>query len=185
VRSVSPLVALALALAACDRDGPLDTVSDSTLDAAVWRGDGQKISAAMPHAVGAFVPVEGVDAFSTSYSTGPVFGASCTYGDGARQLTVRVESGNIRVHAASLDTRPGVVASDSGFVTRQAVVHGRPAALRWSEKARTGEVTFLVQRRFLVEVRVSPATSADEAVSLASSIDLAPLESLVLDGVTH
>jgi hypothetical protein len=46
-------------------------------------------------------------------------------------------------------------------------------------------VTFLVARRYLVEVRVVPAANESEAVSLAEAIDLAPLEGLTLDGVTR
>ena len=48
-----------------------------------------------------------------------------------------------------------------------------------------GEVTFLVARRYLVQVRVVPASNDSEALSLAEAIDVTPLEGLTLDGVTR
>jgi hypothetical protein len=177
-RACFVLVGLA-ALPACDLDGPRDTIADVTVDAGVWLADAQKISAALPARVGSFVPSEGADPFFTSYSTGPVFGSSCTYADGGRQLVVRVESGNIKARgAAALDAGPG-----SGAHVRS--VHGRPAVVHWNETGRTGEVAFLVARRYLVQVRVVPATSEGEVIRLAEAVDPAPLEALVLDGVSR
>jgi len=175
----------AAGLLACDRETPLDTVVDTAVDPAVWHADAQKIAAVLPPRVGTFVPSEGADPFTTSYGSGPVFGASCAYADGARQLTVRVESGNIRSRATTaLAPRAGAT-SDTKSVTRAATVHGRPATQRWDAIGRLGEVTFLVARRYLVHLRLVPAASDAEALALAESIDLGPLEALALDGVTR
>ncbi|HEX3345482.1 MAG TPA: hypothetical protein VHS09_12950, partial [Polyangiaceae bacterium] len=123
--------------------------------------------------------------FYTSYGTGPVFGASCAYVDGDRQLVVRIESGNIRARAAAaLDPR-GEAGADARFDSRALKIHGRPALKRWSSGGRVGEVTFLVARRYLVQVRVVPAVSDSEATTLAEGLDVAPLEGLTLDGVTR
>jgi hypothetical protein len=190
VRNVRPvarlaLVAVACLSTACDSDTPLDTVADTSLDAAVWRADSRKIAAALPGRVASFVPSEGADPFYTSYGTGPVFGASCAYAEGARQLIVRIESGNIRSRATSaLDPR-GEAGTDARFVARPTKVHGRPALQRWSDGGRVGEVTFLVARRYLVQVRVVPASNDSEALSLAEAIDVTPLEGLTLEGVTR
>ena len=160
-------------------DSALDTIATDGVDAGVWLADARKISTALPPRVGSFVPSEGADPFFTSYSTGPVFGSSCTYADGGRQVVVRVESGNIRARAgAALDAGPG-----SGAQIR--TVHGKPALSRWSDSSRTGEVTFVVARRYLVQVRVVPATSEGEVLRIAEAVDTAPLEALVLDGVTR
>jgi hypothetical protein len=174
------LVVLGLAtLPGCDRDGPIDTIPDDAVEAGVWLADARKISVVLPARVGSFVPSEGADPFFTSYSTGPVFGSSCTYADGARQLVVRVESGNIRARgAAALDGGPG-----SGAQVR--TIHGKTALSRWNDTSRTGEVSFVVARRYLVQVRVVPATSEGEVLRLAEAVDTAPLEALVLDGVTR
>jgi hypothetical protein len=178
------LWAALLVLGACDRDGPLDTIADGTLDAAVWRADGERIAGALPRRVGAFVPLEGADPFFTSYATGPVFGASCTYADGPRQLVVRVEGGNIRSRAsAALDAHS--TAADAKFVGHEAAVHGRPAAVRWNEGGRAGEVSFVVARRYLVQVRLVPAASEAESLAVAEALDVSPLESLSLDGVSR
>jgi hypothetical protein len=178
------LPALAALLLACDRETPLDTVADTTLDPAVWRADAAKISAALPPRVAAFAPTEGADPFYTSYGTGPVFGSSCAYADGPRQLVVRIESGNIRARAtAALDPRNA--GADGTFVARPVNVRGHPAVQRWSAGGRASEVTFLVARRYLVQVRVVPATDDSEAASLAASIDTAALEALTLEGVTR
>jgi len=187
VRSVArlALVAVAILSGACDSETPLDTVADTSLDAAVWRADSRKIAGVLPGRVASFAPSEGADPFFTSYGAGPVFGASCAYADGNRQLIVRVESGNIRSRAtAALDPR-GEAGTDARFATRPARVHGRPALNRWSEGGRVGEVTFLVARRYLVEVRVVPASNDSEAISLAESIDVTLLEGLTLEGVTR
>jgi hypothetical protein len=187
VRSVARgvLVAVALLSDACDSDTPLDTVADTSLDAAVWRADSQKIAATLPARVASFAPSEGADPFYTSYSAGPVFGASCAYADGDRQLIVRIESGNIRSRAtAALDLR-GEAGTDGRFVSREVKVHGHPALQRWSAGGRVGEVTFVVARRYLVEVRLVPAANDSEALSLAESMSMASLASLTLDGVTR
>jgi len=180
---VSAGLLVAAVLAGCDDQTPLDSVADLTTDGAVWRADAQKIAATLPQRLATFAPSEGVAPFYTSYATGPVFGASCTYADGDhRQVTVRVETGNIRSRAsAALDAR--ALAADTKFVTHEARVHGLPAVQRWSSGGRVGQVAFLVARRYLVEVRLVPAASEAEAMSLAEGIDLGPLEALVLDGV--
>jgi hypothetical protein len=170
---------------ACDDETPLNTVIDTTTDAAVWRADALKIAAALPPRVGAFVPTEGADPFFTSYGDGPVFGASCAYASGARQVVVRVETGNIRGRAnAALDPR-GEAGTDTRFQSHALKVHGRPALQRYSGIGEVGEVRFLVARRYLVEVRVVPAANDAEAASLAESIDVSPLETLTLEGVTR
>jgi hypothetical protein len=179
------LVAAALLAGACDSDSALDTVADGSLDAAVWRADSRKIAEALPRRVGSFVPSEGADPFYTSYGTGPVFGASCAYADGGRQLVVRVESGNIRARAFAALDPGGEAGTDPKFAARASKVHGRPALQRWSADGRVGEVTFLVARRYLVQVRVVPGSNDSEASSLAESIDVGPLERLTLDGVTR
>jgi hypothetical protein len=185
VRSVARLALVAVLTGACDADTPLDTIADTSLDGAVWRADSRKIAAVLPGRVASFVPSEGADPFYTSYGAGPVFGASCAYADGDRQLIVRIESGNIRSRAtAALDPR-GEAGTDAKFASHPGKVRGRPALQRWSAGGRVGEVTFLVARRYLVEVRVVPAANESEAVSLAEAIDLAPLEGLTLDGVTR
>jgi hypothetical protein len=182
-RTVGVTLGVALALAACDRESPLDTVADPTADAGIWRADAERIAGALPRRVASFVPTEGVDPFYTSYGTGPVFGASCAYADGDRQIVVRVESGNIRSRARAALDLP-IAASDSAFVAHQAKVRAYPAVQRWSSGGRVGEVTFLVARRYLVRVRLVPATNESEVRNLAETIDLGPLEGLALDGVT-
>ncbi len=181
------LVALALlaslgpAVAGCDRNGPLDTVIDTATDAGVWRDDATKILAALPHAVSSFKPSESAEPFVTSYRTGPVFGASATYADGPRQLVLRIESGNIRERAATLakgHTNPG-----EAFVTREARVHGQPATVHWDSVGKTADIVVVLQRRFLVELRLVPAQGDDEVQRLAEAMDVAPLEALTLDGV--
>jgi hypothetical protein len=188
VRSVArgALVALiVLVAAACEDDSPLDTVADTTADAAVWRADSQKIATVLPQRLASFVPTEGADPFYTSYGAGPVFGASCAYVQGDRQLTVRIESGNIRARAnAALDPR-GEAGTDGRFVSRPVKVNRHPALQRWSSGGQVGEVTFLVARRYLVQVRVVPAANESEATSLAESIDTTALEGLTLEGVTR
>jgi hypothetical protein len=175
VASVSTLL-LPLGLTACDRTSPIDSVPPGVeQDAGVWLADAKKISATLPRAVGSFVPTEGADPHVTSYSTGPVFGSSCVYADGARQLVVRIESGNIRARA-SMAMEP-----DAG--SHAATVHGVPALIHWSEVGRMAQVTFVLSRRYLVELRLVPASSESEAVRLAEAIDFGPLQSLRLDGV--
>ena len=183
--AVSIVTLAAALLFSCDNESPLDTIADTSLDAGVWRADARKIAGALPGRVVSFIPTEGADPFNTSYAAGPVFGASCAYADGDRQVVVRVESGNIRSRAtAALDVRR-VVGADSSGVVRQVKVHGHPGVQRWSSGGRVGEVTFLVARRYLVELRVVPAANDAEAASLAEAIDLAPLEGLTLEGVTR
>ena len=165
------------ALPACDREAALDTVAVDNVDAGVWLADARKVSGALPPRIGSFVPIEGADPFFTTYATGPVFGSSCTYADGGRQVVVRIESGNIRARAdAALDAGSG-----SGAHIR--TVHGKPALSRWNDTSRAGEVTFVVARRYLVQVRLVPGTSEGEVLRLAEAVDTAPLEALVLDGV--
>jgi hypothetical protein len=190
VRNVS-LVARALLFGgivvatACDDETPLNTVIDTSVDAAVWRADALKIAGVLPARVASFVPTEGADPFFTSYGDGPVFGASCAYASGSRQVVVRVESGNIRARAnAALDPR-GEAGTDARFQSHAIKVHGRPALQRYSGIGEVGEVRFLVARRYLVEVRVVPAANDAEAASLAESIDVGPLEALALEGVTR
>ena len=183
---MAAVVTLAAALlVACDGETPLDTVADTTVNATVWRADARKIAGALPARVVSFAPVEGADPFNTSYGAGPVFGASCAYADGDRQVVVRVESGNIKSRAtAALDPRGAAGGGGTG-VLRQVKVHGHPGVQRWSSGGRVSEVTFLVARRYLVAVRVVPAVNDAEAVSLAEAIDVAPLEGLILEGVTR
>jgi hypothetical protein len=181
-RPLLPLVGLVgLVGVGCDTDSALDTVADTTADAAVWHADAQKISGALPRVIASFKPSEAADAFNTSYRTGPVFGASCTYADGARQLVVRVESGNIRERAASL--AKAHVPKGESYVTREVTVHGKHAFLHWNGIGKTGDVVFVLQRRFVVQLQVVPAKSDDEVVQLAEAIDVGPIEALVLDGV--
>ena len=175
-------VGLALALVACDKSAAIDTVADAGLPAAVWHADADRVALALPKRVGAFLPSEAAEPFSTSYATGPVFGASCTYADGPRQLTVRIETGNVKARAAAaLDLRSGAKGPRTPHET---TVHGRPAVARWDASARAAEVTFVLSRRYLVDVRLVPASGDGEATALAEAVDLAPLESLSLDGLT-
>jgi hypothetical protein len=171
-----PLLAIA-----CDRDGPLDTVADTATDAAVWHEDAMKILAVLPKVVAGFKPTEAAAPFNTSYRTGPVFGASCTYGDGPRGLVVRVESGNIRERYASL--AKGHANPGESFVTREATVHGLPAVVHWNGIGKTADVVYVLQRRFIVEMHLVPTRSDDELVQLAEAMDVAPLTGLTLDGV--
>jgi len=175
------LFAAAALLAGCDSDGAIDTIADTRADPAVWRADGQKISGALPRVVASFKPSEGADAFFTSYRTGPVFGGSCDYADGARQLVVRVESGNIRERAATL--AKGRANPGESFVTLDATVHGSRAKVHWNGLGKTADVVFVLQRRLLVQLVLVPARSQDEIVQLAESMDVAPLQALVFDGV--
>ena len=166
---------------ACGRETGLDTVVDSSADPAIWRRDAEKIAGALPHAIGAFAPREAVDPFATSYRTGPVFGASCVYADGGKQLLVRVESGNIAARSvAALD--PGTP-SGAKAAGRQLTVKGSPAVARWDEDGRESEITFLVSRRFIVQLRVVPAAGAGEAPLLAEAFDEGALKALSLEGV--
>jgi hypothetical protein len=185
LREMRPVVlALAAALATlggCDRDGPLDTVADSTLDAAVWHDDAMKMLAVLPRVVTSFKPTEGAAPFNTSYRSGPVFGASCTYADGPRQLVVRFEGGNIRERFATL--AQGHANAGEAFVTRDATVKGEKATVHWNGPGQTADVVYVLQRRFLVELRLVPARSDDEVVQLAEAMDVAPLGALALVGV--
>jgi hypothetical protein len=155
------------ALAACTGDGPLDTVSDTALDPSVWHADGQKIAAALPRAVGDFKAPKDSVPFWTSYGSGPVFG-------------VHVESGNIRQRAATAEhghANPG-----EAFTTTEVAVQGKRATLHWNGIGKTGDVVFVVDRRFLVQMRLMPAKSSDEVVQLADAFDVAPMRALVLEG---
>jgi len=187
---VSALLLLLLT-PACDRDGALDTVADPRADPAVWQADADKVAGALPKRVGAFAPAEGADPFHTSYATGPVFGASCVYADGARQLAVRIESGNVKARAGvALRAHPASSASsaysaDPKVVSHEASVHGHAAVVRWQPTAKIGEVSFVVARRFLVQVRLVPAASEDEAVATAEAVDLSGFDGLSLQGVTR
>jgi hypothetical protein len=172
---------VSIALAACDRDGPLDTVADLNTDAAVWHDDAAKVLAALPKVLASFKPVEGAAPFSTSYRTGPVFGASCTYGDGSRQLVVRVESGNIRDRFDTL--AKGHANTGEAFVTHEATVRGQKAIVHWNGLGQTADLVYVLQRRFIVELRVVPSRGDDEVVQLAEAMDVAPLMALALDGV--
>jgi hypothetical protein len=175
-----PVTLSLVCLVACDRDGALDTVVDSGLPPAVWHADAERVVSALPKRVGSFAPIEGAEPFSTSYATGPVFGAGCTYADGPRQLTLRIETGNVKARAAAaFEGRAGAKPAP-----HEVTVHGRPAAARWDAIARAAEVTFLVARRYLVQVRLVPAASEAEVLAMAEAFDVAPLEALVLDGVT-
>ena len=183
MRAAVVSAALALALAGCDRDGAVDAVTDPGLDSAVWRQDGVKLSAALPQSVGTFKPSDPVNSYATSYRTGPVVGASCTYADGRRQLVVRVESGNIRERAATLAN--GRANPGESFVSRPVTVRGHAATLHWNETGKTGDVVYVLQRRYVVQLQLVPARSGDEVVQLASAMDVAPLEALVLDGIAR
>jgi len=174
------LFALALGVSGCGRERALDTVADTSTDPGVWRADAQKIAGALPARIGAFTPSEAVNPFWTSYRTGPVFGASCVYASAGRQLMVRVETGNIAARSvAALDPKP----EGDGPAGREMTVKGSPGVARWSEVGREGAVTFLVDRRYLVQLRLVPASAEGEAASLAEAIDVAPVRGLVLDGV--
>ncbi len=165
----------------CDRDGPLDTVADLNTDAAVWREDAARILGALPKVVASYKPVEAAAPFSTSYHSGPVFGASCTYGDGSRQLVLRVESGNIRERFETL--AKGHANAGEAFVTHEATVHGQKAVVHWNGPGQTADLVYVLQRRLIVELRVVPARGDDEVVQLAEAMDVASLMALALDGV--
>jgi len=171
------------ALAACTGDGPLDTVSDTTLASSVWRADGEKIAAALPRAVGDFKASKDPDPFSTSYGSGPVFGADVTYAQGSREVVAHVESGNIRQRVATAEhghANPG-----ESFTTSEVTVHGKRATLHWNGIGKTGDVVFVVDRRFLVQMRLMPSKSADEIVSLAEAFDVSALPALALEGTNR
>ena len=177
---VGLLLAFALAFG-CGRQGALDTVADSNADPRVWQDDAQRIAGALPRAIGPFTPREAADPFWTSYRTGPVFGVSGVYASAGRQLLVRVETGNIAARAAAaLDPKAAIDGRPAG---RETTVKGTPALVRWSDKGRESEVTFIVARRYLVQLRLVPATNEGETVGLAEGLDLGPLEGLALDGV--
>ncbi len=169
------------ALSACDSDGPLDSVIDTRADPAVWHDDAAKVLDVLPKVVTSFKPSEAAAEFNTSYRTGPVFGASCTYADGPRQLVVRVESGNIRERFATLAR--GHANTGESFVTHDATVHGQKATVHWNGPGQTADVVYVLQRRFIVELRLVPARSDDEVVQLADAMDVAPLTALVLAGL--
>jgi hypothetical protein len=180
------LLALSVALApalvcACDSDGPLDSVIDTTANPSVWHDDAAKILDVLPKVVTSFKPSDAATPFNTSYRTGPVFGASCTYADGPRQLVVRVESGNIRERFATL--AKGHANAGESFVTREATVHGQKATVHWNGLGLTADVVYVLQRRFIVELRLVPARSDDDVVQLAEAMDVAPLTALVLAGM--
>ena len=183
MRVAASLLYVCLSAAACDT-GPVDSVTDTTLDAALWREDATRIAATLPRTVGTFAASEGASSFSTSYSTGPVFGASCTYADHDRQLTLRIEAGNIRSHDPG-NEGPHVGTGKPALQSRDVSVHGAPAVVRFSEVGRESEVTFFVKRRYRVILRLVPASNPDEGVSLAEAVDLGPLASLVLGGVAN
>ena len=171
------------ALVACTGDGPLDTVSNTTLDSSVWRADSQKIAAALPHAVGDFKAPKDPDPFWTSYGSGPVFGADATYAQGSREVVVHVESGNIRQRVANAEhghANPG-----ESFTTSEVTAHGKRATLHWNSVGKTGDVVFVVDRRFLVQMRLMPSKSADEIVSLAEAFDVSQLPGLALEGTNQ
>jgi hypothetical protein len=179
--ALSVAVTPALFACACDGDGPLDSVIDTAADPAVWHDDAAKILDVLPKGVTSFKPSEAAAPFNTSYRTGPVFGASCTYADGPRQLVVRVESGNIRERFATL--AKGHANAGESFVTREVTVHGQKAMVHWNGLGRTADVVYVLQRRFIVELRLVPARSDDDVVQLAEAMDVAPLTALVLAGM--
>jgi hypothetical protein len=182
VRAVLLIASLG-ALAACTGDGPLDTVSNTGLDPSVWRGDGQKIAAALPRVVGDFKAPKDADPFWTSYGSGPVFGADATYDEGSRELVVHVESGNIRQRAAS--AQHGHANPGESFTTSDVTVQGKPATLHWNGVGKTGDIVFVVDRRFLVQMRLMPSKSSDEMVQLADAFDAAPMRALELEGTSR
>jgi hypothetical protein len=179
LRLVPAVLFAFIALTACDRNGPVDSVEDTAADARVWLDDARKISATLPARIGAFDVSDAAAPFFTSYSTGPVFGSSCTYAHDGRQLVVRIESGNIRSRAAS------AFDAGTGGGARAGTVHGYPALIRWGDISRVGEVTLLVARRYLVDVRLVPANGDAEVIRLAESLDTGALEALVLEGVAR
>jgi hypothetical protein len=169
-------------LTACTGDGPLDSVSDTRLDSSVWRADGQKIAAALPRAVGDFKASKDPDPFWTSYGSGPVFGADATYAEGSLEMVLHVESGNIRQRAVTAEhghANPG-----ESFTTSEVTVHGKRAVLHWNGTGKTGDIVFVVDRRFLVQMRLMPSKSSSDIVTLAEGFDVAPLRALVLEGTT-
>jgi hypothetical protein len=185
VRVATTLFAVGLVLAACDR-GPVDAVVDTTIDAAVWREDGRRIAATLPRAVGTFQASEGADAFATSYATGPVFGGSCTYAEHDRQLTLRIEAGNIRSQLARDEqSRPRTGEAAPSFTTIEVTVHGAPGVLRSSALGQISETRLVLDRRYIVTLRVAPSKNYDESLELAETLDLGRLSSLVLDGVSR
>jgi hypothetical protein len=183
IRTSVVALLLAAASVACASDSPLDTIANTSLDPAVWRGDGDKVLAVLPLVVGTFKPSEAASAFATSFGTGPVFGAECTYADGPRQLVLRIESGNIRERASKAEV--GHANKGESFTTREVMVHGKRAVLHWNAIGKTGDVVFVVDRRLLFQLRLVPARSDDEVVQLANAIDTAPFVRLVFEGVTR
>lgn len=171
------------ALVACTGDGPLDTVSNTTLDSSVWRADGEKVAAALPRALGDFKASRDPAPFWTSYGSGPVFGADATYAQGSREVIVHVESGNIRQRVATAEhghANPG-----ESFTTSEVMVQGKRATLHWNGTGKTGDVVFVVDRRFMVQMRLMPSSTSDEIVHLADAFDLAPLRVLTLEGTNR
>lgn len=170
-------------LVACTGDGPLDTVSDTALDPSIWKADGEKVAASLPRAVGDFKAPKDAVPFWTSYGSGPVFGADATYAEGPRELVVHVESGNIRQRAATAEhghANPG-----ESFTTTEVTVQGKRATLHWNGIGKTGDVVFVVDRRFLVQMHLMPSKSSDEIVHLAEAFDVASMRALVLEGTQH
>lgn len=182
MRAVVLLAVLGATTAACTGDGPIDTVSDTRLDPSVWRADAQKIVAALPRAVGDYKVSKDPDPFWTSYGSGPVFGADATYARGSTEMTVHVETGNIRQRVG--EAEHGRANPGESFATSQVTVHGKRAVLHWNSIGRTGDVVFVVDRRFMVQMRLMPSKSANDVVGLAEAFDVAPLQSLSLEGTT-
>jgi hypothetical protein len=180
---VRPVALFAVLLACgvgCGRDTGLDTVADTSADPAVWHRDADTIAGALPRTIGTFAPREAVDPFVTSYRTGPVFGATCVYADGGRQVLLRIESGNIAARSvAALDPR----ATEGRAAGRAITVKGLPAVTHWFGDGRESEVTFLVARRYIVQLKVVPAVSPGDAPSLAEGLDVSALQALALEGV--
>jgi hypothetical protein len=182
VKAIAAALVLACACAsACERDGADDTVTDLGLPASVWNGDAAKIQAVLPKAVTTFKPSEAAMPFTTSYRTGPVFGASCAYADGSRGLVIRVEGGNLRERYATL--AKGHANAGESFVTRETLVHGQKAVVHWNATGRTADVVYALNHKLVVELRLVPAQSDEDVVQLADAMDVGPLSALALDGV--
>jgi hypothetical protein len=175
------VVAVAVVSSACEGGGPMDAVTDLASDPAVWHADADKVASALPQSVTSFKAADPAAPFNTSYRTGPVFGASRTYQDGPRELVVRVAAGNIRERATALAR--GHAAPGTTFTTRQATVHGEPAAVHWDAVGKTAEVVFVLRRRYVVVAHLTLARGDDEAVQLAEAMDVGPIQGLELSGL--
>jgi hypothetical protein len=106
----------------------------------------------------------------------PIAMLSRTYADAARELYVKVTD-TARVpalRAAALDQLGAVGNAASGYLHGR-LLSGYPATVQYYPKAKNAQVVVLLGNRYLVEVRVVPAQSAQEAILLAQRLPLSGL----------